>query len=132
MEEFEIQELRIGDPIPYSLLLDADPSQSMVDAYLPASKVYLILLANKVIGVYVLNEIDERTVEIKNIAVADEFQRKGLGTQMIADARKRAIIGGYRNIRIGTSNASIWQLYLYQKLGFEVIGVKMNFFTDNY
>ena len=132
MIEFEIQELRVDDPKPYSLLLDADPSQSMVDAYLLTSRVYVVLSAAKVIGVYVLNEIDAQTVEMKNIAVSEEFQRKGLGTQMIADAEKRAIIGGYNYMQIGTSNASIWQMYLYQKLGFDIIGLKMNFFTDNY
>src|SRR4051794_8630786 len=98
MENLEIREIHPYEDIPYELLLDADPCRSIVDAYLPHSNIYLVTLADRVIGEYVLHTINDETIEIKNIAVVDEFQRRGFGTKMIADAEKKAASSGYREI----------------------------------
>jgi len=39
---------------------------------------------------------------------------------------------GFKKIIIGTGDAGIKQLYLYQKVGFEIYDIKHRFFIDNY
>jgi aminoglycoside 6'-N-acetyltransferase I len=51
---------------------------------------------------------------------------------LLWDATSRAKEQGYSTILIGTANAAIKQLYLYQKEGFEMSSIKKNFFVDNY
>lgn len=38
---------------------------------------------------------------------------------------------GYKTIEVGTGNSSIVQLALYQKYGFRMIGVDVDFFVKN-
>jgi aminoglycoside 6'-N-acetyltransferase I len=132
MKNLQIKPLEQGEAIPFELLLSADPSRKAIMEYLPYSDIYLAFISDKLIGVYVLCRIDTYTIEIKNIAVAEAYQGLGIGKSLLEDATQTAIKGGYRFISIGTSNASIGQLYLYQKQGFELSGIKMNFFIDNY
>jgi len=56
-------------------------------------------------------------VEIKNIAVKDIYQGRGIGKLLLNDATKRATEQGFSTLSIGTSNASIGQLFLYQHKG---------------
>jgi ribosomal protein S18 acetylase RimI-like enzyme len=117
----------------YDLLFLADPSQEQIDTYLNKSTIYgAYNKSEELIGVYVLYPINSENVEIKNIAVKEDFQRSGVGTVLLRDAINRAKTLGFRKINIGTANSSIHQLYLYQKEGFEIDYVIKNFFVDNY
>lgn len=132
IEDVKIRPLSDGEAVPYALLLDADPSRELVDAYLPQSEVYVAVMDNRQVGVYLLYPESCETVEIKNIAVDDEYQGRGIGKLMLADAIERAKVSRYKTIVIGTGNSSIGQLYLYQKMGFEILSIRKNFFIDNY
>jgi len=132
MLELNIRLIGNDEAIPYDLLLSADPSAQALMAYLPYSSIYLAYLQNELVAQYVLYPIDAHELEIKNIAVDEVYQGKGLGKLLLQDATQRAIDAGYKILSIGTSNASIGQLYLYQQQGFELSGIKMNFFIDNY
>jgi ribosomal protein S18 acetylase RimI-like enzyme len=120
------------DQTPYELLLLADPSKKMVDEYLKQSDIFTARQNDETIGVLVLFSLTNRTVEIKNIAVKSEFQRQGIGSYLIENVIKFASLSRQKSICIGTANSSIGQLYLYQKLGFEITDIKRNFFIDNY
>jgi len=130
--QITIRLIKECDELPYHLLLDADPSREMVDRYLPVSDIYVGVSNRNIIGVYVLYPVNAETVEIKNIAVREDLQGKGIGTHLLAHAEEMARAGGASTLIIGTSNASIAQLYLYQKTGFEMTELKKNFFIDNY
>jgi aminoglycoside 6'-N-acetyltransferase I len=131
-EDMAIRLLGKDESVPYDLLLDADPSRELVDAYLAVAEVYIACVEERVTATYVLCPINSVTVEIKNIAVKDECQGRGIGTIMLQDAIQKAKDNGYEDVIIGTSNASIGQLYLYQKAGFEMTAININFFTENY
>ena len=131
-KEISIRQLGKDDPVPYGLLLDADPSKELVDKYLAKSEVYIVAYKDRIIGVYVLYPLSTTTIEIKNIAVAGSLQGKGIGQCMLKDAFQKATQKGFKEIIIGTANSSIGQLYLYQKAGFEITEIKKNFFTKNY
>ena len=130
--EIEIQLLTSEDVIPNDLLLLADPSEEMIQTYLPHSLKFIAKINKIVVGIYVLFPISASNVEIKNISVDNAYQRKGIGTILLHHAIVTASEKGYKKILIGTANASIGQLYLYQKLGFEIESIKENFFIDNY
>ncbi len=80
----QIEALKKGDPIPYDLLELADPSREKIDTYLQTGNCYVAFLKEESIGVFVLQEIDAYSIEIKNIAVYEKFQGKGYGKQLYA------------------------------------------------
>jgi len=129
---YNIRPIESDENMPYDLLLDADPSRRLVDRYLPLSEVYVVMSGQEIVGVYLLFKIDEDVAEIKNIAVREELQGHGIGKLMLKDAIMRASARGFKTIIIGTANSSVGQLHLYQKMGFEMTGIKLNYFIDNY
>lgn len=131
-DEIVVRELKNKETIPYNLLLIADPSKSNIDKYLSDSIVYMADFKGQTVGCYVLCNAGGEITEIKNIAVDEKFQGKGLGTFLLHDAIKRAKWSGFKKIIIGTGNSSIGQLYLYQKVGFRITDIKADFFKTNY
>jgi ribosomal protein S18 acetylase RimI-like enzyme len=121
-----------NDPVPYDLLLLADPSKKLVEEYLKKADVFVAIQNDKILGVIVLFPLTAETIEIKNIAVKPEFQGQGIGRYMIENVVQVALEKRKRSICIGTANSSVGQLYLYQKLGFEITEIKKNFFVTNY
>jgi N-acetylglutamate synthase-like GNAT family acetyltransferase len=127
-----IRQLRKDEKIPYDLLLLADESLEAIDKYIFGSDIYVLEHENKIIAVYVLQSINKNEVEIKNIAVDIDCQGQGIGKLLLRDVACKAKGKGFKTIIIGTGDAAIKQLYLYQKEGFEVFDIKKSFFIDNY
>jgi ribosomal protein S18 acetylase RimI-like enzyme len=67
-----------------------------------------------------------------NVAVVEEEHGKGIGKQLVHHAIAMARSMGYKTIELGTGNAGIGQLALYQKCGFRIVGVDFDFFTRHY
>jgi aminoglycoside 6'-N-acetyltransferase I len=120
------------DTPPYSLLLLADPSKEGIEKYINQSLVFSAFSNDTLCGVIVLYPHTKQNVEIKNIAVSDSFQGKGIGSQLIDFAIEEAKKLGYNSIEIGTGNSSFGQLYLYQKKGFRITKIMRDFFVENY
>ncbi|WP_152394138.1 GNAT family N-acetyltransferase [Paenibacillus guangzhouensis] len=120
------------DPIPYDLLLSADPSKEMVDAYYSRGLCTLAYLGDRLVGEFVLLPTRPATVEIVNIAVDEQSQGQGIGTRLVHQAIHEASRLGAKTIEIGTGNSSVMQLYLYQKCGFRIVGVDVDFFVRHY
>lgn len=119
-------------PIPYDLLLLADPSREMIDSYLVDSDLYVASESGKVIGVVVLFPVDKETAEIKNLAVRPDHQGKGIGKWLLENTIDIARRKHFKRLVIGTANSSLHQLALYQKVGFKVYSLKRDFFVENY
>ena len=127
--------IEADDPIPYELLLLADPSRRLVDEYVRRGECRLAFddeRAAAPIGVYVLIRTRPDTVEIVNIAVVESLHGLGIGKRLVLDAIAQARSMGARTVEIGTGNSSVAQLALYQKCGFRVTGVDRNFFVRHY
>ena len=127
-----IRELNEQEKPPIEILLLADPSVKMIDSYLERGDCFIAESENEIIGVYVLLPTRPETVEIVNVAVAEEHQRKGIGKQLVLDAIQWGRVSGYKTIEIGTGNSSISQLALYQKCGFRITGIDHDFFIKHY
>lgn len=128
-----IKPLTNSQEIPFNLLQLADPSQDQIEAYLRTGTCHIAkTVTNTIVGVVVLDKINATTVEIKNIAVKESEQGKGLGKMLLEYSEKTSRDLGFQKIIIGTGNSSIGQLALYQKQGFEMERIEKNFFTKNY
>lgn len=114
------------------LLLEADPSEEMINGYIKENKVFNAELDGLLVATYVLTQPEASVYEVKNIAVALDHRGKGIGTSLLHHAIEQAKLSGATSIRICTGNTSIQQLNLYQKVGFQITDRIANFFTDNY
>ncbi|WP_438495556.1 GNAT family N-acetyltransferase [Paenibacillus sp. IHBB 3054] len=128
----EFRKIKNGESLPLELLLSADPSLPKVEDYVKRGDCYLAVDNDEVVGVYVLLPTRPVTVELVNIAVAEEQQGRGIGKQMVMHAIQIARQEGYRVMEVGTGNSSVGQLALYQKCGFRIVAVDMDFFTKHY
>jgi ribosomal protein S18 acetylase RimI-like enzyme len=130
--EMEIRELLREESPPMHLLLLADPSRKLVEAYLGSGTCFVAEMDKRMIGVYVLLQKGPELIEIMNIAVDERHHGKGIGKQLIGHAISHAREQGYKTIEIGTGNSGIGQLALYQKCGFRITGIDRDFFNINY
>ncbi|MFC4403849.1 GNAT family N-acetyltransferase [Gracilibacillus xinjiangensis] len=128
----DIKKLDKNDNLPMNLLLSADPSQEIVEEYVKRGDCFVAESEQRIIGVFVLLPTRPKTVELVNVAVAEEHQGKGIGKQLVLEAIEAAKKKGYKKMEIGTGNSSIGQLALYQKCGFRLTGIDRDFFVKHY
>lgn len=57
---------------------------------------------------------------------------EGIGKRLVLLAVEVARKAGLRTIELGTGNSSVGQLRLYQKCGFRIVGVDIDFFIRHY
>ncbi|QAY67122.1 GNAT family N-acetyltransferase [Paenibacillus protaetiae] len=127
-----IRKLRPEERPPMDLLLSADPSLELVEAYIQRGECFTAIIQDRAVGVYVLLPTRPATVELVNVAVQDRMQGKGIGKQLVSHAIETARLSGYHTIEVGTGNSSIGQLALYQKCGFRIVGVDAGYFIRHY
>lgn len=127
-----IRKLQPDEAPPMDLLLLADPSRKIIEAYLTRAECFVMENQNQLIGTYVLLPTRPETIELVNIAVQENFQNKGIGKQLIRHALERAKEQGFQTIEVGTGNSSMSQLAFYQKCGFRITGVDKDFFVEHY
>ena len=127
-----IRKLHSNEKYPMDLLLLADPSQQLVEQYIRRGECMVAEMEDRIVGVYVLLPTRPETVELVNIAVADELHGRGIGKQLVLHAIQTSKGRGYKTIEVGTGNSGIGQLALYQKCGFRIVGVDMDFFIRHY
>lgn len=127
-----IRKLQPDEAPPMDLLLLADPSRKIIEAYLTRAECFVMENQNQLIGAYVLLPTRPETIELVNIAVQENFQNKGIGKQLIRHALERVKEQGFQTIEVGTGNSSMSQLAFYQKCGFRITGVDKDFFIEHY
>jgi ribosomal protein S18 acetylase RimI-like enzyme len=127
-----IRKLTKGENLPMELLLLADPSEEIVMEYVNRGECFVAEQEQKIVGVYVLLPTRPETIELVNVAVAEEQHGRGNGKQLVIHAIEAARAKGYKTIEVGTGNSGIGQLALYQKCGFRIVGVDLDFFIRHY
>ena len=108
------------------LLLDADPYEPMVDRYLDAGEMFVLYEDDVPVCEAVMQEREDGGMEIKNLATAPAFQRRGYARALV-EAMARRYAGKSRCLYVGTSNPAV-----YQAMGFEYAYTVPNFFLDHY
>lgn len=110
------------------LLLIGDESETMIDRYLDCGTLYVGILNGKPIAVCVTVNLDADTVEIKNLAVKDEYRQHGYGRRMLEYAESQH---SDKTIILGTGETPS-TLRFYESCGYCYSHRIPDFFTDNY
>ncbi len=127
-----VRQLRKNEEIPWDLLLLADETTEAINRYINKCDIYVYECGYYLIATYAVQPVDQESLEIKNIAVADKYQRRGIGSLLLMDAAHRAKNKGFRRLIVGTGDASAGPLKFYLKAGFEKFDIRKDFFVRNY
>ena len=111
------------------LLLLADEQEEMIDRYLERGTMY-VLEDGGVKAECVVTDEGGGILELKNLAVEPEAQRKGYGKALI-DFLVCKYKGRYSVLQVGTGDSPL-TIPFYEKCGFVRSHKIENFFTDNY
>ena len=130
----KIIKIKPKDDIPLRLLLLADETEEAIEKYIFDCEVYVATKDGQTepIAVFALYKINNTEIEIKNIAVSEVLQRKGVGSYLINEIKKIAKRQNFKRIIVGTPDYPSKELRFYQKNGFVKYGIRKNFFVDNY
>jgi len=111
------QELMLRDKIlrkPLGMsLFEEDLSQDKHDIHIGAFD------DNVLVGVILLSTNDESIIKMRQVAVDNEFQGRGIGSAMVKFSEKYAIENGFKKM---TMHARKTAIQFYDKLGYETIG----------
>lgn len=111
------------------LLLLADEQESMIGRYLDRGTLYA-LDDGWVRAVCVVTGEGDGVLEIKNLAVAPDSQRKGYGSALVQFLRE-TYRGRYRVLQVGTGESPL-TIPFYEACGFRRSHRVKNFFLDHY
>ena len=112
-----------------SLLLLGDEQEDMIDRYLERGMMYA-LDDGGVKAVCVLTDEGDGTLELKNLAVEPDFQRRGYGRRLVEFASE-TFRGRYARLLAGTGDSPL-TIPFYEACGFRRSHIIPNFFTDHY
>ena len=129
-----LRKLSSIDKAHMDLLLLADETREAIGKYINDSEVYVIDEPDRIcpIAIVALQKLNGEQIEIKNIAVAEPMQGKGIGSYLISEIREIAVAQGYKIIIVGTPDTGYRQISFYERNGFSRYGIKRNYFIDNY
>ncbi|MEO0509412.1 MAG: GNAT family N-acetyltransferase [Verrucomicrobiota bacterium] len=125
IEEIDIDDGRLA----MDLLQLADPSEDSIREYLPKSRIYLESIEQDTIAIAAVRE-KENEAELMNLAVQKNFQKKGIGSQMLKYIKESVLAEGIDLLTVGTGNSSLKQLSFYQRNGFRISDIRKNHFKD--
>lgn len=131
-EGVEIKLLGNAKEIPINLLLEADPSLERIETYLRDSTAFVALFKDEIIACCLVSTLNEKQAEVKNIAVKESWQGKGIAQSLLYKSTSYCSENGFDLVQISTGNSSIKQLYLYQKMGFRIEKIEKGYFLKNY
>ncbi len=90
----------------------------------------VMLLGDEVIGYYSFQKVFEEGY-INNIAIKKEYQSKGYGTKLFEDLIERAQRFEVKALTLEVETDNEKAIGLYKKFGFEVEGVRKNFYKNS-
>lgn len=111
------------------LLLLADESPEMLERYLDRGRMFALRLGGGAAAECVVTD-EGAVLEIKNLAVAPEFQGRGFGRALI-EFLAREFAGEFEALAAGTGESPL-TVPFYEKCGFAYSHRLKDFFTENY
>ena len=128
----QIRELSANEKIPFDLLLIADPELDSILQYIENALIFIAEWEINLVGCIVLGEMNSKKAEIKNIAVGEKFQNRGIGKLLISHAIQTAKSLGKKQLIISPADTSTGPLYLYKKMGFKIVETEKDYFPKHY
>jgi len=120
--------------LPFDLLLLADESIGVIEKYIYDSEVYVATESedSEAVAVFALLKLNNSDIEIKNIAVAETLQNRGIGSFLISEIKRLAKVAKFENVIVGTPDRAVRQINFYENNGFIKYDLKKDFFIKNY
>lgn len=122
----EVRKISAGKKAYLSLLLEADPSEKMIDKYLEKSEMYVLMINGQAASVAVVGQVDEQLCELYNLATAPGLRNKGYASRLV-----RHLIRLYqprcKRMLVGTSQPL---MPFYERFGFMYSFTREGFFLD--
>ena len=113
-----------------SLFALAEDSEQVLDAYIDSGRVLVAIEGGEPVGHLQLTDTDDPAIaELKNMAVLDSHQRRGVGSALVAAAIERLRDEGCSRLVVATAAADIGNLRFYQRLGFRMRSIERDAFT---
>lgn len=126
----EIKEVKDNKKQFLSLLLLADEQENMIEKYIDRGIMYVLDDEGIIKAECIITDEQNGVLEIKNLAVKPEYQRKGYGKVMI-DFIIKNYKEKYSILQVGTGDSTL-TIPFYEKCGFIRSHYIKNFFIDNY
>lgn len=114
------------------LLHLADEAEASVADYADRSRCYAARIGEEIVGQYLLLHTRPFTAELVSLAVQEAWQGRGIGRRLVEHAIRTARELGFRRLELGTGDAGIGQIALYQKCGLRMCGIDTDYFTRFY
>ena len=122
----EVRKISAGKKAYLPLLLEADPSEKMIDKYLEKSEMYVLMINGQAASVAVVGQVDEQLCELYNLATAPDMRGKGYASRLV-----RHLIRLYqprcKRMLVGTSQPLMG---FYERFGFKYGFTREGFFLD--
>lgn len=84
---------------------------------------------NIIVGFIVVSMIYE-TAEIIDTAVMDEYQRKGIGSELLVSVNSECLDKGCSSIMLEVRSSNEKAILFYKKHGFKKVMVRQDYYTD--
>ena len=109
----------------------AEDSERLLDGYLHDGRVLVAGDGDAIVGHLQLTDAGERAdAEIKNMAVLPGWQGRGIGRALVTAAIALARAEGRPRLLVATAAADTGNLRFYQRLGFRLLSVERDAFTE--
>jgi ribosomal protein S18 acetylase RimI-like enzyme len=132
LSQLQIRNPQENEQIPYDLLLLSDDTIEAINKNLHNGELFIGKIIQKTVAAFVLKVVKKDTIEIRNIAVIEELQGKGIGTILLDYIKIIAKKRNFETLLVGTCDQCIKEIAFYRKSGFDITDVRKNFFIDNY
>lgn len=113
----------------HELLLLGDEDEAMLARYANTGDLLVAFDDGQPVGVALFVQASENVIELKNLAVALAFQKRGIGTHLI----QLGLIhyaGRYHEMLVGTGDRDQDNIQFYEHQGFVRNGVRKDFFNQ--
>lgn len=112
------------------LLLIGDEQEEMILKYLDICRLFVMETDGQACAVCAVTDKGKGILELKNIAVLPQYQRQGIGKELIEFIENK-FCRDHNKLILGTGDSPL-TVPFYEKCGFKKCGVIRNFFVDNY
>ena len=125
---WEVRRIASGKSAYLPMLLDADPSEAMIDRYLDGGEMYVLTARGQTVAEAVVLLRDDGVIELCNLDTLPEHRGRGYASRLV-----RHLLKLYQprcsRMEVGTSPGNVG---FYERFGFRFAYVRQNFFRDNY
>ncbi len=108
----------------------AEDSATQLDSYIGLGRVLVTMAGDEIVGhLQLVHAGRSGELEIKNMAVRESHQGRGIGRMLVGAAIELATAESAGRLLVSTATAGIGNLRFYQRLGFRMLSIERDAFT---